>query len=255
MLFSRLPLSLLTLTCAIDTILADIDNVEDVKTVDIFAVNYPIVAYILDSDSGHHQDDATTYIIACPSDMATSSCDFAQPYTLIQGSATISFEFTATLPTTTSAAALTQSFTLGCKLDSTTSMGCSATGLADDVDTPVTTSQTFSYTGTQAQAFFKPVSLVTKTEDLLTHTPGSSNTGISAKPTVTAGVFQVVKAEVATTTATSAVASPTGILVASATPSTLIATKSAASASTREAKDGVFYAGLLLAGVLGMVLL
>lgn len=53
MLFSRLPLSLLTLifTFAINTTVANGDNNNDgdVKWVDIFAVDYPIVAYIHDS--------------------------------------------------------------------------------------------------------------------------------------------------------------------------------------------------------------
>jgi hypothetical protein len=83
-------------------------------------------------------------------------------------------------------------------------MACSATGLAD-ADTPVTTSQTFSYTGTAAQAFFKEVQIVTKTQDLLTYTPGKS----SAKATITGasglgnndgGVFFEGKQAAATTT-------------------------------------------------------
>lgn len=55
MLFSRLPLTLLTLTFAfaVDTIFAEGDNESGhnsgVKYVDIFAVNYPIVAYVVDS--------------------------------------------------------------------------------------------------------------------------------------------------------------------------------------------------------------
>lgn len=52
MLFSRLPLSFLTLifAFAIDTTVADGHNNDDaeVKWVDIFAVDYPIVAYVHD---------------------------------------------------------------------------------------------------------------------------------------------------------------------------------------------------------------
>lgn len=54
MLFSRLPLSLLTLifAFAVRNTAAKGDNANDqVKFVDIFAVDYPIVAYIHDSVS------------------------------------------------------------------------------------------------------------------------------------------------------------------------------------------------------------
>ncbi|KUJ07024.1 uncharacterized protein LY89DRAFT_743351 [Mollisia scopiformis] len=251
MLFSRLPLSLLTLifAFAFNANADDTNNKKDgddtsgVEYVDIFAVDYPIVAYVV--DSGRHDTAATTYHIACSSDADSASCPFAQPYTLIQGPSTLSFEFTA--PTAT----FTQSFTLGCNLDSTTSMACSATGLAE-ADSPVTTSQTFSFTGAAAQAFFKEVQVVAKTEDLLTYTPGASSS--SAKATITGssegGVFFEGKQEAATTSATVV----GGIVVAEAASASATTTKSSGGIQVR-GLGGVVYAGLVVLGVLGLGLL
>lgn len=261
MLFSRLPLSLLTLIFAFavdNVVVASPDNDGDdsgVEYVDIFAVDYPIVAYILST-----HEETTTYHIACSSDTHTSSCPFAQPYTLIQGPSTLSFEFTAPVSPTTTASTpqLTQSFTLGCALEDKTSMSCSATGLAEEDASPITTSQTFSFTGTAAQAFFKDVKVVTKTEELLTYVPGTTSS--SAQATITesgesgtkGGVFFEGKQVVSSTTSGAGTgAISTGILVAEASASPSVTAK-----SSDAGKVGVvYYSGLVISGLVGLVML
>ncbi|CZR63280.1 uncharacterized protein PAC_13177 [Phialocephala subalpina] len=263
MRFSRLPPTLLTLIFAlnVDTTFAEPGkNDGSGETVDIFAVDYPIVAYVV--DSGKHNAE-TTYHIACASSAATSDCNFAQPYTLIQGASTVSFEFTAPVATSTTSAsspALTQSFTLGCALASKTAltMDCKATGLVEDLDVPVTTSQEFSFTGTAAQAFFKAVTVVTKTEDLLTHTPGATSS--SAKASITGEVFlegsnfkgkAVTTGEV--TSASSSVV--TGIVVAEMATASATVTKSSGAGRIAGSGNGVLYTGLVMVGFFGLGML
>ncbi|KAF8849150.1 hypothetical protein BDZ45DRAFT_245940 [Acephala macrosclerotiorum] len=265
MRFSRLPTTLLTLIFAfnVDTTFAEPGQKDaGVDTVDIFAVDYPIFAYVV--DSGNHNAE-TTYLIACSSGAATESCNFAQPYTLIQGASTVSFEFTAPVATATSSAsspALTQSFTLGCALTSKTAltMDCKATGLVEDLDVPVTASEEFSFTGTAAQAFFKAVTVVTKTDDLLTHTLGATSS--SAKASITGEVFlegSNLKGKVVATgdvTSAASVSGVTGIVVAEmATASATVTKSSGAGRVSRDGMGGVFYAGLVMAGFFGLGML
>lgn len=137
-------------------------------------------------------------------------------------------------------------------------MGCSATGLAEEADSPVTTSQTFSFTGTAAQAFFKEVQVVTKTEDLLTHTPGV--TSKSAKATITGGVFfEGKQAAVASPSPTIGVAESVslvnGILIAEAATGSPTATGKSSSGVQTRVGDGVFYSGLVVAGLLSLGML
>jgi len=65
-------------------------------------------------------------------------------------------------------------------------MGCVATGLSHDAPAvpPVTTTQTFTYTGAAATSFFSAVPLVTNSASLMTYTPGaaSSSSTISTTP-------------------------------------------------------------------------
>lgn len=133
-------------------------------TADLFNLAYPVVAYPVASD----KHDATTYLIACPTGIDTASCEFEQPFTMIEGPKTLHFGFVA--PTASS----TQTFIFDCKLRGTTSMGCTATGVSDDASpsAPITTTEALTYTGETAKGFFRSVSLVTDSRMLMTHTPG-----------------------------------------------------------------------------------
>ncbi|KAH7411280.1 hypothetical protein BKA64DRAFT_377625 [Cadophora sp. MPI-SDFR-AT-0126] len=135
-----------------------------VTTADLFNLAYPVVAYPVATD----KHDATTYLIACPTGTDTASCEFEQPFTMIEGPKTLHFGFVA--PT----AASTQTFIFDCALRGTTSMGCTATGVSDDASpsAPITTTEALTYTGETAKGFFRSVSLVTDSRLLMTHTPG-----------------------------------------------------------------------------------
>ncbi|KAK0119573.1 hypothetical protein ONS95_011013 [Cadophora gregata] len=133
-------------------------------TADLFNLAYPVVAYPVASD----KHDATTYLIACPTGTDTASCEFEQPFTMIEGPKTLHFGFVA--PTASS----TQTFIFDCALRGRTSMGCTATGVSDDASpsAPITTTEAITYTGETANGFFRSVSLVTDSRLLMTHTPG-----------------------------------------------------------------------------------
>ncbi|KAH7355240.1 hypothetical protein BKA65DRAFT_236413 [Rhexocercosporidium sp. MPI-PUGE-AT-0058] len=133
-------------------------------TANLFNLAYPVVAFPFASD----KNDATTYLIACPTGTETSSCEFEQPFTMIEGPKTLHFAFVA--PTASS----TQTFILDCALRGTTSMGCLATGVSDNTppSAKVTTTEALTYTGDAAKGFFRSVSLVTDSRALMTHTPG-----------------------------------------------------------------------------------
>lgn len=83
-------------------------------SVNIFALAYPIVAYVLESvsaalfpldshgqeirltdNSSQDKDVATTYLIACPKSLPTASCLFDQPYTLTEGPKTARWSYIA----------------------------------------------------------------------------------------------------------------------------------------------------------------
>ncbi|KAG4439752.1 hypothetical protein IFR05_004774 [Cadophora sp. M221] len=55
-------------------------------------------------------------------------------------------------------------------------MGCTATGVSDDASpsAPITTTEALTYTGDAAKGFFRSVSLVRDSRELMTHTPGVS---------------------------------------------------------------------------------
>ncbi|PVH80349.1 hypothetical protein DL98DRAFT_203164 [Cadophora sp. DSE1049] len=133
-------------------------------TANLFNLAYPVVAYPIASD----KHDATTYLIACPTGTETASCEFEQPFTMIEGPKTLHFGLIA--PTASS----TQTFIFDCALRGTTSMGCTATGVSDDASpsAPITTTEALTYTGETAKGFFRSVSLVTDSRLLMTHTPG-----------------------------------------------------------------------------------
>ncbi|KAL2070387.1 hypothetical protein VTL71DRAFT_13413 [Oculimacula yallundae] len=158
-------------------------------TANLFNFAYPVVAYPVSTD----KHDATTYLIACPTDTNTASCEFEQPFTLIQGPKTVHFAFVA--PT----ASATQTFILDCTLHGITSLGCLATGIAPatlkSLSAPKTTTEALSYTGDAARGFFRSVSLVGEQGGLMTYTPGGlkGNGGLAtATATATAMVGEGV---------------------------------------------------------------
>ncbi|KAH9219646.1 hypothetical protein DL95DRAFT_520632 [Leptodontidium sp. 2 PMI_412] len=220
--FLLLPLLLAVVATAKSTS----TTVPAATTADLFNLAYPVVAYPIASD----KHDATTYLIACPKDTETSSCEFEQPFTLIEGPKTLHFTFVA--PTASS----TQTFIFDCDLRGTTSMGCTATGVSDDASpsAPITTTEALTYTGDAAKGFFRSVSLVGDSRELMTHTPGVlKGDGVYT----TGGEVVVSKSQSETRVKTTGSATRTGVSTASSslTGSGSSTTKSAAATSVASA--------------------
>ncbi|KAH6722958.1 hypothetical protein BKA61DRAFT_3015 [Leptodontidium sp. MPI-SDFR-AT-0119] len=217
--FLLLPLLLLAVVA---TAKSTSTTVPAATTADLFNLAYPVVAYPIASD----KHDATTYLIACPKDTETSSCEFEQPFTLIEGPKTLHFAFVA--PTASS----TQTFIFDCDLRGTTSMGCTATGVSDDASpsAPITTTEALTYTGDAAKGFFRSVSLVGDSRELMTHTPGVlKGDGVYT----TGGEVVVSKSQSETRVKATGSVTRTGVSTASAslTGSGSLTTKSAAATS------------------------
>lgn len=91
---------------------------------------------------------------------------------------------------------------------------------------------------------------MTKTEDLLTHTPGA--TGSSHKPTITGGLFfegkQEGESEVVTT-------SVQGIVVAEASVTPSASSKKSGAGRVASGVNGGIYAGCVMVGMVGLWML
>lgn len=110
-------------------------------------------------------------------------------------------------------------------------MGCTATGVSDDASpsAPITTTEALTYTGDAAKGFFRSVSLVGDSRELMTHTPGVlKGDGVYT----TGGEVVVSKSQSETRVKTTGSATRTGVSTASSlTGSGSSTTKMAAATS------------------------
>ncbi|KAI9645216.1 hypothetical protein NHQ30_005950 [Ciborinia camelliae] len=136
------------------------------STEPLFAGSYPVVAY----EIGSTPNVATTYLVACPAGFDTATCNFQQPYTLIEGPATVQFAMTFPGHTT---------IDLDCDLAGTTSMSCVATEFLPGLTKVATT----TVTGDAAAARFRNISIVSNAADLLTYAVDATTTSASPSPT------------------------------------------------------------------------
>ncbi|PSS27097.1 hypothetical protein M430DRAFT_31976 [Amorphotheca resinae ATCC 22711] len=137
----------------------------------LFAPSFPVVAYQLASTP----NVATTYLVGCPAGSDTKSCNFVQPYTLVQGPATVDFAL---------AVPGAQAVTLGCNLEGTTSMACSATGQPTASGSGLATAFT-TFTADAASTHFRAISMVTDAAALMTFPTPSSTSTSTPTPTPT----------------------------------------------------------------------
>jgi len=144
----------------------------------LFVPTFPVVAYPLATGNG-----ATTYLLGCTAGSDTSTCNFAQPYTLVQGQNTVQFALTAA----------SQAVSLGCAIQGNTYMACSATGGPSALSAALVTAYT-TFTGSEVATHFRAVALETDSNALLTwptstavSTTASSASSTSA-PTITSSL-------------------------------------------------------------------
>lgn len=135
----------------------------------IFGNDFPIIASVITSEAG----GLTTYAVACPADSNPSTCNFVQPYTLVQGPSTVSFAMTVPGELTA---------TLGCVVPASTSLSCSATAV-NPSPTPQTVTSTTTFAGPGVTALFESVSIVTNSDALLTYSPTASRKGSNSTST------------------------------------------------------------------------